>query len=455
LKGVEKVSDDTEKDSIARSGTPWISSGIQYARRMMRDFRPRFNPHLFIALFTVALALFLHERGADALLTLAIATGFLLLIYFIPAQERVETNETPAPVKIAQPRDRSFLREIIKGMPEAAILVNIDGLIVYHNERALTYCTMLKRGRHISTCIRNPNFLDAVTLAPGAKAPQIVFFNQRVPVEQKIEATVAAIRKNDNLSDSLAYILVTLRDLSEQESLARMRADFIANASHELRTPLASLQGFIETLQGPARNDNEARDRFLNIMAEQSKRMTRLIDDLLSLSRVEMKAHLPPVDKIDLSEVVHHVIDTLEPLATDRSIALNYQTPNTPFDVRGDRDELVQVFQNLVHNAIKYGHEGGHVSVRFESTSSPHDKNPRVTVHVTDDGPGIAPEHLPRLVERFYRVDVSDSRQKGGTGLGLAIVKHVLARHRGELKIASSPGNGATFSADLPLVANQ
>jgi two-component system phosphate regulon sensor histidine kinase PhoR len=242
---------------------------------------------------------------------------------------------------------------------------------------------------------------------------------------------------------------VLLRDLTEVERINQMRADFIANASHELRTPLASLRAFVETLQGPAREDVAARERFLRLMASQAERMTRLIDDLLSLSRVEMRVHLPPRGIVDLNETAAYVCQSLEPVAESAKIKLEFFRDEMPDRIRGDREEIVQVLQNLIQNAIKYGREDGHIEVRVGRDAPRGSGSARVWVSVADDGPGIAPVHLPRLTERFYRVNVASSREKGGTGLGLAIVKHILNRHRGELRIASKLGVGSTFTASF------
>ncbi len=227
-----------------------------------------------------------------------------------------------------------------------------------------------------------------------------------------------------------------------------MRVDFVANASHELRTPLASLLGFVETLRGPARDDAAARERFLAIMETQARRMARLVDDLLSLSRIELKAHVRPLDRVDLGAVVRQIADALKPLAAERGTVLRLVLPERGGDVLGDRDELLRVFENLIENAIKYGKDQGQVEVtlrRLANEGGPE----RIEVQVTDDGPGVAPQHLPRLTERFYRVDAVASRGAGGTGLGLAIVKHIVMRHRGRLEIDSTPGKGSTFKVIL------
>ena len=229
-----------------------------------------------------------------------------------------------------------------------------------------------------------------------------------------------------------------------------MRADFVANASHELRTPLASLKGYVETLQGKAKDDAEARARFLKIMEEQAERMSRLVDDLLSLSRVEMREHLPPSDDVDLGPILREVAQALEPVATRAGITLNLAAGEGEMVVRGDADELTQVFQNLIHNAIKYSDTGGKVEIVLRREPATSGRPPGLRVDVVDDGPGIPPQHLPRLTERFYRVNAAASRQKGGTGLGLAIVKHILNRHRGELVISSKLDQGSTFSVLLP-----
>ncbi|MBV1705151.1 MAG: two-component sensor histidine kinase, partial [Hyphomicrobiales bacterium] len=244
-------------------------------------------------------------------------------------------------------------------------------------------------------------------------------------------------------------LALSFHDLTEAHRHERQRAEFVANASHELRPPLASLQGFVETLRGPAREDPVARERVLAIMDEQARRLARLIDDLLSLSRIERTRHVPPTEAVDLALVARHVVDGLGPLAEQTGARLTIDAPAAVV-VTGDRDELLRVAENLIENAVKYGGAGDGASpkpvrVRVSAVGA------RAFFAVNDEGPGIAAEHLPRLTERFYRVDAGDSRRKGGTGLGLAIVKHVLTRHRGRLYVDSRPGEGATFTAEIPL----
>ncbi|UPG74311.1 ATP-binding protein [Roseomonas gilardii subsp. gilardii] len=222
-----------------------------------------------------------------------------------------------------------------------------------------------------------------------------------------------------------------------------MRADFVANASHELRTPLASLIGFIETLRGPAEDDAEARHHFLGIMAEQAERMRRLIDDLLGLTRIEISEHQPPAGQVDLAVLARAETEALAPILALRKTRLRLELE--PALARpADQDQLAQVLRNLVENAVRYGREGGEVRVATGTAEG------GVFLRVSDDGPGIAREHIPRLTERFYRVDKGRSRHVGGTGLGLAIVKHVVNRHRGRLAIESVVGEGASFRVWLP-----
>jgi two-component system, OmpR family, phosphate regulon sensor histidine kinase PhoR len=338
---------------------------------------------------------------------------------------------------------------VIDAVPEPAVALNGHGQIVHANRLAEEQFGARRRGGHIASMNRSPELLAAVEDALQSRQARAVEVQARVPVERRLLATMVPLEHADTGSGDPS-LLITFRDLTEQDRLARMRADFVANASHELRTPLASLKGYVETLQGNARDDADARVRFLKIMGEQAERMSRLVDDLLSLSRVEMREHLPLADEVDLGFVLGEVAKTLEPLATGAGVTLNLSRGDGEALVRGDSDELTQVFQNLVQNAIKYGRTGGKVDIRLTPEPAASGRPAGFRVDVIDDGPGIPPQHLPRLTERFYRVSAAASREKGGTGLGLAIVKHILNRHRGELVISSSPGQGSTFSVLLP-----
>ncbi|HEX7968475.1 MAG TPA: ATP-binding protein [Stellaceae bacterium] len=308
--------------------------------------------------------------------------------------------------------------------------------------------------RDLAIAVRHPAVLTAADAVLRGEPSRIVEFDITAPVERHLSARLAAIRPHT--AEGAAAVL-TLHDLTAMKRSERLRADFVANASHELRTPLASLTGFIETLRGPAREDGAARDRFLAIMAEQAQRMGRLVDDLLSLSRIEMNEHRPPTERVDIGQVLRTVADTLEQRAAARGMRIVLDLPQGLPPVLGDPDELAQVFQNLLDNAIKYSRAGTPIEVRAQPSSRflpgtrPGERPAALAVTVRDHGEGIGREHLPRLTERFYRVDAARSRELGGTGLGLAIVKHIVSHHRGALDIDSEMGEGSIFTVHLPV----
>lgn len=334
----------------------------------------------------------------------------------------------------------STVKAIISALPDAALIIDRAGMVLAANGQADAIFGFAASGLPVTAMIRAPGLLDAIASAAASGEAARIAYEIRFPVPRWFEAHVAAL---DPQSPGEPAILVVLRDLTREQRIERMRADFVANASHELRTPLASLSGFIETLQGAARNDEKSRDRFLGLMKEQARRMGRLIDDLLSLSRIEINEHVAPLGNVDLAMTARHVADILSGMASETGCEIRLSLPG-PLMVNGDRDELVQVVQNLVENALKYGGSGKAVLIEGSRADG------KVELAVQDYGPGIAEEHIPRLTERFYRVSVQDSRARGGTGLGLAIVKHILGRHRGRLDIRSAPGKGSRFAIRLP-----
>jgi two-component system, OmpR family, phosphate regulon sensor histidine kinase PhoR len=327
-----------------------------------------------------------------------------------------------------------------------------DPLLVLGAERKVLRANGAARvafGSEMAAALRHPGLRAAIDRALAAHSSQDVELTLPVPVAREVQATVVPL--DPPLADG-GQALVVLSDRTRERAVERMRADFVANASHELRTPLASLIGFIETLQGPAADDPPAQSRFLAIMAEQAARMNRLIDDLLSLSRVELTEHQAPAQSVDLASLLARLAAGFEPRLAERSVKLDVAlAPHLPL-VLGDPDQLVQVVQNLLDNAVKYGREGG--TVRLRACPAPTGERwpgrPGVLLSVRDEGQGIPREHLPRLTERFYRVDKGRSRAVGGTGLGLAIVKHIVNRHRGHLAIESEEGAGTTVSVWLP-----
>ena len=340
---------------------------------------------------------------------------------------------------------------VIAAVPDPLILLDERRRIVPANAQAAAFIGITPEPRDLAAAFRNPAVLAAADAVLGGERARVVDFSLTVPVERQLRARFARI---EHPSPDGAVAVLSLYDITELKRAEQMRADFIANASHELRTPLATLIGFIETLRGPAREDAEARERFLAIMHGQASRMSRLVEDLMSLSRIELNEHVMPRDRVALSPLLRQIAETLELRAGERDICIRLAVPPDLPDVLGDRDELAQVFQNLIDNAIKYGRSGSEIMLQAETASRPNwgsssSENAMVCVAVCDHGEGIPHEHLPRLTERFYRVDTARSREMGGTGLGLAIVKHILNHHRGFLEVESTPGVGSVFTVFL------
>ena len=343
------------------------------------------------------------------------------------------------------------VRDVLECLADPIILLNAGGHVEFANHASQALLGMGAEKKHISAVLRTPSVLEAIDRALAGGEPETVAFSFLVPVERHYEAFVA--RAGRPGSPNAGLVLVQLHDLTALRRTEQMRVDFIANASHELRTPLAAVSGFIDTLRGHAKDDAQARGRFLEIMNVETGRMRRLIDDLLSLTRIELNEHNPPAGVADLASVVRDAATALSPLAQADKVSIEI-APHGPLPVVGDRDELIQVFQNLIHNAIKYGKSGGRVRVTLGvAPALGRRESSMAFVAVRDEGEGIPRELIPRLTERFYRVDVKRSRERGGTGLGLAIVKHILNRHQGRLQIESTLGAGSTFTVYLPTAA--
>jgi two-component system phosphate regulon sensor histidine kinase PhoR len=335
---------------------------------------------------------------------------------------------------------------VLDSLPDPLLLLDEKRRVVRTNLTARKLFGRDLKDRDLAQFLRDPDLLKAVDAVLGGSPGQEVPFESPGPVTRIF---LARIEPLPVMAVDDAMALLTFHDVTALKRTEQMRADFVANASHELRTPLATLSGFIETLQGPAKDDAEAHEKFLAIMHEQAARMTRLVQDLLSLSRVEMNELTPPKDAADLTQL-------LAGIAKTKGEGLVMKMPADFPRVIGDADELTQVFQNLIDNAFKYGRPGGKVTVEARTeTKGPMTMGPEaridcLAVSIQDEGDGIAKEHLPRLTERFYRVDTARSRAMGGTGLGLAIVKHIVNRHRGALQIESEIGKGSRFTVFLP-----
>ena len=366
----------------------------------------------------------------------AFGLAAMLIIQFVRFQEPILPRAEQAvddPLAALPPMTRVLMDQL----PIPVMLLDDDERVLFVNHSMRDVLGPGLDRKRASSVLRNPDVLAAIAKARGG-LPNNVPFSLPVPVERHYQAYAARI----SVSPSVTALL--LHDLTVVKKSEQLRADFIANASHELRTPLAAVSGFIDTLRGHARNDETARDQFLDIMGVEAARMRRLIEDLLSLSRIEMNEHVKPEGRIDLEAAVRQAVAALKPLAAQDGIAILVEAkPDLP-PVIGDQDELVQLFQNLIHNAIKYGRENGKVRIAIGCADR------QLFAAIQDDGEGIAPNDIPRLTERFYRVDVKRSREKGGTGLGLAIVKHIINRHQGRLGIESKLGEGSIFTVFLP-----
>jgi two-component system phosphate regulon sensor histidine kinase PhoR len=327
-------------------------------------------------------------------------------------------------------------------VPDPIVVFDSSGSMVHANQAAIAAFGPFRLGSSVQLKFRAPEMQALIGAVLGGDAgASAIDYSERVPVDRLYRVAIRSVGTASGL------FAMTFRDQSEARRIDRMRADFIANASHELRTPLASISGFIETLRGPAKNDAKARERFLGIMEEQTGRMARLIDDLLSLSRLEMKSHHSPSNRVDLVALIGGVVDTLGHLAGELGVAVERNFPDHPVFVAGERDELIQVFVNLLENACKYGQSGKRVVVSIEEAAEGAREGVPggVDVTVRDFGPGIPKDDIPRITERFYRVDVEVSRAQKGTGLGLSIVKHILNRHGARLTVHSELGKGASF----------
>mgnify|MGYP000389201010 CR=1 FL=1 len=345
---------------------------------------------------------------------------------------------------------------VLAGLPDPLLMIDTHGRAVGANPAAKTLFGARLVGRDLATVLRQPELLQAVDEVLAGAADREVEFTTTGEIEQHFSAHVARLPER---GPDGAVAVCSLHDITTIKRAEQMRADFVANASHELRTPLSSLLGFIETLQGPAKDDADARDRFLAIMLEQAQRMSHLVEDLLSLSRIELDEHTPPTGEADIGRILERVQRTLELRGRDKDMTIRVEVDGAP-RVVGDADQLTQVFQNLVDNAIKYGRQGTEIRVRAgaaDGTSGRPSRRARrgIAVSVIDQGEGIPRKHIPRLTERFYRVDTARSRELGGTGLGLAIVKHIVNRHRGQFEIDSTPGEGSRFTVYLAAAESQ
>ncbi|WP_420431008.1 ATP-binding protein [Hyphobacterium sp.] len=440
--------------------------------------RLRRRDMIALTLNSVAVLLILGLTGAMNIwvaLTAIAAISAMSVIYFLLISSTASEHEAAPPDAVAKPGslfDMSPAHEMLESLPFPVMLVGPGGRIESANPSAHEFLGLGSESGLLSGSLRQPKVLEAVSGVLRGEAGRLVEYSTFAPIESHVRVHVIPLKVRETGSFPWRALLV-LADETASKRAERMRGDFLANASHELRTPLASLAGFIETLKGHAREDIEARDRFLTIMQDQTERMRRLINDLLSLSRIEMDEHVPPSGEADLTAMTQDTIDSLAPQAAAKAISVDFEGDATA-KVIGERDQLFEIAQNLIENAIKYSSNGTRIVCdvhgdigREDIDRLTHSLGPqagRLTIanpalpagrrfamlRVRDAGKGIERRHLPRLSERFYRVDGQKSGPREGTGLGLAIVKHIVSRHRGGFFVESLPGEGTIFSVCIP-----
>jgi two-component system phosphate regulon sensor histidine kinase PhoR len=393
-----------------------------------------------------------HIHPVAAVAVVAVLAFGLRWFHQRPPQADTEPAAAMAPSPAADPPAPELdLNQLLEQFPDPVLLINGAREIVAANRPARDGLGVGTLGRDLALTVRHPDVLTAVETVVAGVPSLAEEITLPLPTPRTFMLHAGALAQGGDARSP--RVVLVLRDETRAKRAEQSRADFVANASHELRSPLASLIGFIETLRGPAKDDAAARERFLAIMQTEAKRMSRLVDDLMSLSRVEINEHVPPRAAVSLDGLLADVVDALALRAEQKEMRIELDMAADLPAVTGDPDQLAQVFHNLVDNAVKYGRRESVIHVQAAAAASDAGgAAPGVAVEIIDQGPGIAAQHLPRLTERFYRADEGRSRRLGGTGLGLAIVKHIVNRHRGRLTIDSVEGTGTTVTVLLPAV---
>lgn len=409
---------------------------------LLKRWRSRLLDRL--GLLIAILIVFLSLAGLGYIEPLPALAGFAIVLALTLLVPGVAEGANPSVTSIdaGETMREHAVRLVADALPDPCLILDRRSNVIHRNAPAAQHFPSLLEGNPIAFSMRAPAILSAIDAVRRSGAPQTVELHQTVPNETWYKVAVAQLEGGNGI------LVVTLQSLTDQRRLDAMRTDFIANVSHELRTPLTSLIGFIDTMLGPAAKDAAAKEKFLGIMRNQAGRMSKLIDDLLSLSRIEMRQHVRPTARVDLATLLREVKEGLQMQAAEAKVTVNLSVPEGGTQTTGDHDELYEVFENLIENAVKYGGDGGRVDVALLPVTDRAGLGWQVTV--TDYGVGVDPVHVPRLTERFYRVDAESSRQKKGTGLGLAIVKHIVARHHGVLTIRSQPEQGTRVEVLLP-----
>ncbi len=409
---------------------------------------PRWQARLFDARFMLfavffLLAIFTITSSISLVVAIISFIFFILVSLFIPRKKNSFPLYNDRKEIFENVREKIAFR-FCETLTDPTLILDEKNIIIYANLAAKKQFIAVKAGDPVAFFIRSPALLHSIKDVRNSTKAKTIELYQAGMNETWFDISISLLKLQRKQS---SFIVLNMHDLSEQKRSEAMRSDFIANASHELRTPLTSIIGFIETIEGPAANDKKAREKFLKIMRAQADRMSKLVDDLLSLSRIELRQNIKPKSKVNLSNLLSLAVEELQNQAKSAQVEVILNLPKEPVIIKADEEELFEVFENLIDNAIKYGSDGNKVNVNLNK--NPLNNKFDYSVNVIDYGQGISAEHVPRLTERFYRVDAQNSRKKKGTGLGLAIVKHIINRHAGEMIITSRENIGTNVEVLL------
>ena len=415
------------------------------------------KPYVFFTAFlVVSISIFTFFERPGYLIPVFIlfsCTLFWLYINSLRSFSDKDENLTGSGNFILNEEQRANLNieKILEAIPSPLILVDKQGKITFANANSeVLLPKILKVGNHISSTFRSPIFLETLEKVLTQNENIKLNFDANNPILKHIEVHFVQLPL-DSYSRTGGTILMSLVDQSESKMVDQMRSDFVSNASHELRTPLSSIIGFIETIKGHAKSDKENRELFLSLMHDQAIRMQRLVDDLLSLSKLELQEKSPPLKTCNVNKIINKITESFLPLAKKYKVKLVNNLPSNITNIIGDETQIHQLFSNLIENSLKYSGEKSTVKVELiKKQKNIKIKNNMIGIQIVDNGKGIPAEHIYRLTERFYRVNEDLSRQRQGTGLGLSIVKHILNRHQGELIIESKINEGSKFTVWLP-----
>ncbi len=420
--------------------------------RLYKKMHQILKKAVYLAPVVLVLGILVYLNNLELLNAIIIFFAAFLAVLMVPSRITIPGSSS----ELSMEEQPTLFVNIMENLTDPLLFLSKNETILLANKSASEMFGGDIVNKKISDVLFDTEALSAIEKAIETGLSETIEFSipnprpksylLRIHVHQKSGVNLGEDGRNNRT------LLLTIYDITSIREAERMRVDFVANVSHELRTPLASILGFVETLQGPAKDDPQAMMRFLKIMQDEASRMLRLIEDLLSLSHIERDAHIPPDEKVSVNKIIDSVIETLNIRLSERTMTTSFNSEDNANTIIGDRDQLTQVFQNLIDNAIKYGAENSNIEIDIKTQWDEEANNNYLVVSVKNEGAGIAPEHIARLTERFYRVDTARSRSLGGTGLGLAIVKHIIQRHEGKLSFESKVGEYTVAIIRLPML---